>query len=72
MSQSTRSVRHFSQSNPDGPGQRDVPALLRRVADTIEEFGDIVVQDIVFQDPLSLDDNDLAITVYFVLHEAND
>lgn len=39
---------HFSQSNPRGPRQGDIPALLRRVADTIEEKGDIRVQDITF------------------------
>jgi len=29
-------IRHFSQANQKGPGQGDVPALLRRVADSIE------------------------------------
>jgi hypothetical protein len=29
------SMFHFSQSNPAGPGQGDVAALLRRVADSI-------------------------------------
>lgn len=43
-------VRHFSQANPQGPGQGDVPALLRRIADTISEHGEIEVQD-VFQIP---------------------
>jgi hypothetical protein len=42
------SVCHFAQANPDGPDQENVPALLRRVADSIEEFGDIEVSDICF------------------------
>lgn len=41
-------VRHFSQANPKGPGQEDVPALLRRVANTIEGLGPVEVQDITF------------------------
>lgn len=40
---------HFSQSNPDGPGQGDVAALLRRIADTLDGMGDIEVHDITFQ-----------------------
>ena len=40
-------VRSFAQANPVGPGQDDVPALLRRVADTIEELGDLEVMDLV-------------------------
>jgi len=40
-------VRSFSQANPAGPGQDDVPALLRRVADTIEQLGDVEVLDLV-------------------------
>jgi hypothetical protein len=40
---------HFSQSNPEGPGQGSVPALLRRLADSIDELGDIDVHDITFR-----------------------
>lgn len=43
-------VQHFSQSNPAGPEQADVPALPRRVAETIEGFDAVEVQDIVFHD----------------------
>jgi hypothetical protein len=39
---------HFSQSNPAGEGQGDVPALLRRVADSVEALGDVQVADITF------------------------
>ncbi|WP_030529660.1 hypothetical protein [Phycicoccus jejuensis] len=31
--------RHFSVSNPEGPAGPDLPLLLRRVADAIEEAG---------------------------------
>ena len=41
-------IFHFSQSNPQGSDQGDVPALLRRVADSIAELGDVEVQDITF------------------------
>jgi hypothetical protein len=44
----TWTIEHFSQANPQGPGQDDVPALLRRVADTVEKFGVVDVQDITF------------------------
>jgi hypothetical protein len=40
-------VEHFSQANPAGEGQGDVPALLRRVADSIDALGEIEVQDLV-------------------------
>lgn len=69
MSQPTMPIRAFSQSNPDGPGLRDVPALLRRVADTIEEYGDIEVEDLVFHSPFTPGEDDMAITVYFSLCE---
>jgi hypothetical protein len=41
-------IAHFSQSNSKGPEQGDVPALLRRVAASIEELGTAEVQDITF------------------------
>lgn len=60
-------VWHFSQSNPVGDGQGDVPALLRRVAASIEQLGDDVeVQDVVFHDEQD-DERDSvpSMTVYF-------
>ncbi len=39
---------HFSQSNTEGAGQDDVPALLRRIADSIEALGDVDVFDITY------------------------
>jgi hypothetical protein len=34
-------ANHFSQANPRGRGREDVPALLRRVAETIAGLGDV-------------------------------
>lgn len=72
MPQKTESFpsRHFSQSNPAGPGQDDVPALLRRVADSIEELGQVWVQDLVLHNEVSADGDCYSVTVYF--HEASE
>ncbi|MDA0179237.1 hypothetical protein OJ997_02925 [Solirubrobacter phytolaccae] len=58
-------IHHFSQSNPVGPGQGFVPALLRRVADSIEELGDVDVQDITFSSEVTGEEDDLTMTVYY-------
>ena len=58
-------ISHFSQSNPSGEGQGDVPALLRRVADQIESLGDVQVQDITFTSEQTGSEDDLTVTVYF-------
>lgn len=46
-------VQHFSQGNPVGPGQDDVAALLRRVANTLEEIGPVEVHDLVLHTDLN-------------------
>lgn len=59
-------IRHFSQSNPKGGDQGSVPALLRRVAETIEDLGPVAIQDVVFHS--ELDDEGESwptVTVYF-------
>jgi len=56
-------VRHLSRSNPEGHGQGNVAALLRRVADTIEQLGDIDVQDLVFHSAVTDNEDDLTMTV---------
>ncbi|MFF3287402.1 hypothetical protein [Streptomyces sp. NPDC003023] len=57
------SMYHFSQANPAGPGSTDVPALLRRVADSIESIDGAEVFDIVFRpDP---GDGQPTMTVYY-------
>jgi hypothetical protein len=58
-------IRHFSQANPEGEQQADVPALLRRVADSIETFGDIEVYDITFHSEITADGPWTSLTVYF-------
>lgn len=58
-------ISHFSQSNPAGEGQGDVPALLRRVADSIDSLGDVQIQDITFTSEPTGGEDDLTVTVYF-------
>ncbi len=58
-------IRHFSQSNPTGEGQGDVARLLRRVADTLDELGDVDVQDVVFHSEVTDSEDDLTMTVYY-------
>jgi hypothetical protein len=58
-------ILHFSQSNPVGEGSGDVPALLRRVADTIEALGDIQVEDITFSSAPTPAEDDVTMTVYY-------
>lgn len=64
-------VRHFSQANPAGPAQGDVPALLRRVADSIEELGRIDVQDLVVHKEITADGPWFSATVYFHQKESD-
>ena len=55
----------FSQSNPSGDGQGDEPALLRRVAGSIEDLGEADAQDIVFHSEVTDGEDDLMMTVYY-------
>jgi hypothetical protein len=59
------STFHFSQSNPAGPRQDSVPALLRRVADSVERLGEIDVLDITFHTTPTVAGPDLTMTVYY-------
>ncbi|WP_211264239.1 hypothetical protein [Streptosporangium amethystogenes] len=61
----TNTMHHFSQSNPKGPGQRDVPALLRRVADTIEGLGNVEIYDLIMHNETTEDGDWPGLTVYF-------
>lgn len=67
------SVFHFSQANPKGRDQGNVPKLLRRVAKTIAERGDIDVQDITFHTELD-DDAEWwpSLTVYYTRDDSTD
>ncbi|MEV6429130.1 hypothetical protein [Nocardia sp. NPDC051463] len=56
---------HFSQANPAGPGQADVPNLLRAVASTIEDLGPITVADLILHNEITADGNWPSITVYY-------
>ena len=60
-------IRHFSQSNPTGDGRGDVARLLRRVAGTLDELGDVDVQDVVFHTEVTESEDDLTMTVYYNL-----
>lgn len=59
-------TQQFSLNNPKGEGQEDVPTLLRRLAATLEEMGDIEIRDLVFH-PDTDDEGDSwpFMTVYF-------
>lgn len=61
----TSMIRHVSQSNRDGDGQGDVAALLRRVADTLDQLGDVQVEDITFHSEVTDGEDDLSMTVYY-------
>jgi hypothetical protein len=56
---------HFSQSNPAGDGKGDVPALLRRVADTLTDLGDVEVMDVVFHSEVTAEGDWPSMTVYY-------
>lgn len=59
-------VLHFAQSNPSGDGQENIPALLRRVADSLEQLGPIEVLDMCFHALLSSGTEDPTLVVYYV------
>ena len=58
-------IFNFSQSNPKGSGQGDVAALLRRVAESIDELGNVQVQDVAFGSEVTDGEDDLTMTVYY-------
>ncbi|MGL6235471.1 MAG: hypothetical protein ACRC20_09000 [Segniliparus sp.] len=59
-------VKHFSQSNPAGPGQESVPDLLRRVAATLDGMGTIEVQDLILHNEICPEGASWpSITVYY-------
>lgn len=60
---------HFSQANPAGPGQADVPNLLRTVASTIENLGPITVADLILHNESTADGDWPSITVYYSKNE---
>jgi len=58
-------IKHFSQANPAGTGQDDVPALLCRVATSVESLGSVTVQDLVMHTEITADGPWPSLTVYF-------
>ena len=58
-------ISHFSKANPEGPGQSDVAALLRSIASSLDELGDVEVQDIVFHSELEDGEDRPTMTVYY-------
>ncbi|GAA3373516.1 hypothetical protein GCM10020367_33740 [Streptomyces sannanensis] len=60
-------VYHFSQANPSGPGCDNAPALLRRIADSIEALGPAEIQDIVIHSEMTEHGDCLSATVYYHL-----
>jgi len=55
MANQSWSIEHFSQANPVGDGQSNVPALLRLVAESIEALGPVEVQDLVMHTETTAD-----------------
>jgi hypothetical protein len=58
-------VRHFSQANPSGAAQGDVAALLRRVADSLDQLGAVEVMDVVMHAEVTEDGMWPSLAVYF-------
>ena len=58
-------AEYFAQANPAGLGQDDVPALLRRVAKSLEKIGPVDVQDLVLHKEVTADADWPTLTVYF-------
>ncbi|WP_029900806.1 hypothetical protein [Nocardia brasiliensis] len=65
MSKTEYSALHFSQANPRGPEQGDVPALLRTIAATLEELGQVSVQDLVLHNEVTAEGDWPSVTVYY-------
>jgi hypothetical protein len=58
-------AEHFSQANPAGPGQDDIPSLLRRVAESVEAIGPVEVQDLILHTEVTENGPWYSLTVYF-------
>jgi hypothetical protein len=58
-------IKHFAQANPAGPDRGNVPALLRRVADSIEALGSVDIQDLVLHSEITPDGDWYSVTVYY-------
>lgn len=56
---------HFSQANPVGPEQGDLPRLLRTVADSIAALGDVRVLDLALTMEITAEGPRPAMTVCY-------
>ncbi len=56
---------HFSLSNAKGPGQDDVSRLLRAMASSIEDLGDVTILDITFEQDVTTEGLWPSLTVYY-------
>ena len=65
MAEDRTLLRSISQANPKGKGQGDLPALLRRFAETVEALGTIEVEDLVMHDDVDEDGSWLSFTLYY-------
>jgi hypothetical protein len=62
-------MHHFAQANPLGPGQDDVPSLLRRVASTLEGIPGAEVMDLILHDEITENGSWYSLTVYYALSD---
>lgn len=58
-------AEHFSQANPAGLGQDDIPSLLRRVAESVEAIAPVDVQDLILHTEMTEHGPWYSLTVYF-------
>jgi hypothetical protein len=65
MSKTEYTALHFSQANPRGPKQGDVPTLLRTIASTLQKLGDVTVQDLVLHTEMTAEGGWPSVTVYY-------
>lgn len=59
-------AHRFSISNPEGAGQGDPSALMKRAASAIDDLGDVWVQDIVYGKEQTPSEERLTVTVYYL------
>jgi hypothetical protein len=58
-------ISRLVQANPKGPGQGDLPALLRRVADTLAKRGPVDVTGLSLESQPTEDGPWYSVSIYF-------
>ena len=61
----TYTISHFSLANVNGPEETRTPALLRKLADILEEESITKIQDIVFENAVEDGERVPTFTVYY-------